>query len=241
MEFAGIFNTYVELSTTAFESGHFDVAETMLRAAYRQAPKDVDKGFTRMAIVLENLAEVFVKQKRYGKAERVYRRALGMNERSRQRGARSAARISFKLAHLCLVTDRFGMFDKWYQKGMDICRAIPDMSIGEQATHMLKLVQCLHNDKQHELAWSIYKEVLAMRQDMHPEAFARPQWELSEKMEPELYENMEPDQFENMEPEVYENMEPEQDKTVRLKKTQQTTVPIVAPQVVPFSTSQPLG
>ena len=62
MEFGGIWNTYVELSTTAFQNGHYDVAETMLRAAYRQAPKDVDGGFTRMAIVLENLAEVFVKQ-----------------------------------------------------------------------------------------------------------------------------------------------------------------------------------
>lgn len=168
MEFAGIWNTYVELSTTAFESGHYDVAETMLRAAYRQAPKDVDGGFARMAIVLENLAEVFIKQERYGKAERVYRRALGMYERSRGRGARHAARISFKLAHLCLLSDRLAMFDKWYQKGIDICRATPDLTIEEQATHMLKLVQFLHTDDKHELAWSIYKEVLAMRQDMRP-------------------------------------------------------------------------
>jgi len=168
MEFTGIWNTYVELSTTAFENGHFDVAETMLRAAYRQAPKDVDGGFTRMAIVLENLAEVFIKQERYGKAERVYRRALGMHERSRGRGAKNAARISFKLAHLCLLSDRLAMFDKWYQKGIDICRAAHDLTIEEQASHMLKLVQYLHTDGKRELAWSIYKEVLAMRQDMRP-------------------------------------------------------------------------
>lgn len=168
MEFGGIWNTYVELSTTAFQNGHYDIAETMLRAAYRQAPKDVDGGFTRMALVLENLAEVFVKQERYGKAERVYRRALGMQERARQRGARSAARICFKLAHLCLLSDRVSMFDKWYQKGKDICRVSTDITHEEQATHMLKLVQYLHKENKREMAWDIYKEVLAMRQDMQP-------------------------------------------------------------------------
>ncbi|RTL41472.1 MAG: tetratricopeptide repeat protein [Candidatus Melainabacteria bacterium] len=168
MEFGGIWNTYVELSTTAFENGHYDVAETMLRAAYRQAPRDMDGGHTRMAIVLENLAEVFVKQKRYGKAERVYRRALGMNERARVRGARNAARICFKLAYLCLLSERLGMFDKWYQKSMEICKVATDIPLEEQATHMLKLVQYLHRQKNHELGWSIYKQVLAMRQDMQP-------------------------------------------------------------------------
>ncbi len=168
MEFGGIWNTYVELSTTAFENGHYDVAETMLRAAYRQAPRDVDGSYTRMAIVLENLAEVFIKQERYGKAERVYRRALGMNERARVRGARHAARICFKLALLCLLSDRLSMFDKWYQKAMDICKVAVDIPQEEQATHMLKLVQFLHKEKKHELGWSIYKEVLAMRQDMQP-------------------------------------------------------------------------
>jgi len=168
MEFGGIWNTYVELSTTAFQNGHYDVAETMLRAAYRQAPKDADGSFTRMAIVLENLAEVFVKQERYGKAERVYRRALGMQERARQRGARNAARICFKLAFLCLLNDRISMFEKWYEKAMDICKVTPDIPLEEQATHMLKLVQYLHKENKHEMGWAIYKEVLAMRQDMQP-------------------------------------------------------------------------
>lgn len=168
MEFGGIWNTYVELSTTAFQNGHYDIAETMLRAAYRQAPKDVDGGFSRMALVLENLAEVFVKQERYGKAERVYRRALGMHERARQRGARNAARICFKLAYLCLLSDRISMFDKWYQKAKDICRASADITHEEQATQMLKLVQYLHKENKREMGWEIYKEVLALRQDMQP-------------------------------------------------------------------------
>jgi tetratricopeptide (TPR) repeat protein len=168
MEFGGIWNTYVELSTTAFENGHYDVAETMLRAAYRQAPRDADGGHTRMAIVLENLAEVFVKQQRYGKAERVYRRALGMNDRARGRGTRNAARVCFKLAHLCLLSERMSMFDKWYQKAMEICKVSTDIPLEEQATHMLKLVQYLHKHNNRELGWTIYKQLLSMRQDMQP-------------------------------------------------------------------------
>ncbi|CAN5534698.1 hypothetical protein BH10CYA1_BH10CYA1_17850 [soil metagenome] len=167
MEFTGIWNTYIELSTTAYESGHYDVAETMLRAAYKQAPKSSDNGHAQMAIVLENLAEVFVKQTRFDKAERVYKRALGMHERNKHDGERHSARVCFKMAHLYLVSDRHAMFEKWYHKAIEFSKN-STMPMEEKAQYMLTLVQFLHKQDNHDAAWRIYREVLSLRQDMRP-------------------------------------------------------------------------
>lgn len=169
MEFTGIWNTYIELSTTAYANGHYDVAETMLRAAYKQAPKSVNNGHAQMAVVLENLAEVFVKQNRFDKAERVYRRSLGMHLRNKNEPNRHAARICFKMAQLYLVSDRMAMFSKWYQKALSYAED-STMPTDEKAQYMLLLVQILHKQDNHEQAWQIYREVLAMRHDMRPES-----------------------------------------------------------------------
>ncbi|MGH9548031.1 MAG: tetratricopeptide repeat protein [Terriglobales bacterium] len=160
-ERATVFNTYIELSSTAYHNGHFDVAESMLKAAYKEMPKD--QNFKSLGQVLENLAEVFVAQKRYVKSERLYRRALAMYQQHSRDGQNHAVRIYCRIAHANALQKKFEAAEKWAQKALELA------TLTSEHGPIIKLIGCYHEMDEHDRAWEIYRQLLKIRFDASPE------------------------------------------------------------------------
>ncbi len=69
---------YAEKGAAAFQAGDFPEAEKMMRAALLEAESASDP--LTLAILLDNLAEVFFEQSRFSDAEPLYVRALKLRE-----------------------------------------------------------------------------------------------------------------------------------------------------------------
>ncbi|MEE8623453.1 MAG: tetratricopeptide repeat protein, partial [Alphaproteobacteria bacterium] len=72
-----LWETYMAAATKAYQQGNYPEAEKQLEAAVKEAegfgPQD-----PRLATSLNNLAEVYRLEGRYGKAEPLHRRALAI-------------------------------------------------------------------------------------------------------------------------------------------------------------------
>ncbi len=77
----GLWETYMDAATKAYQQGNYPEAEKQLAAALKEAegfgPQD-----PRLAINLDNLAELYRAQGRYAEAEPLYKRALAIFEKA---------------------------------------------------------------------------------------------------------------------------------------------------------------
>src|SRR5262245_59984914 len=118
MDTNAIWNTYIELGEKAYHHGQYDVAESMLRAAIKEAPK-LRKEKIPLATVLENLAEVFCQQKRYSKCERQFKRTLSLYLRENKNENPDVCRILYKMAYLYLLQKKFSLTDLWFRRALN--------------------------------------------------------------------------------------------------------------------------
>ena len=65
---------YVKAGAAAFQEGNFPQAENLMHAALMEA--ETSKDDLKVALSLDNLAEVFFEQQKYDKAEPLYQRSL---------------------------------------------------------------------------------------------------------------------------------------------------------------------
>lgn len=172
MDDLSVWTTYIELGETAFNHGQYQIAETMLRAALKETPRS-QKGVGTLGAMLENLAEIFCKQERYAKAERLYKRAIAVQEKECGKNCAAAVRLLYKMAILYAMQKRHSLSERWLRKAMEAGRESRDIDNAQQAQLVLKLVQLWHAQGQQELALRAYQDVLSMRINMKPDATDR--------------------------------------------------------------------
>lgn len=169
MDEVSVWKTYIELGETAYHHGQYQIAETMLRAALKESPRTT-RDTRSLAAVLENLAEVFFKQERYPKAERLYKRAMAVHEKEAGKNCAGVLRLLYKMANLYAVQRKHSLAERWFRKALDAGPLCQGMDEVQQAQHILRLVQLWHAQGQQELALMAYQEVLALRLNMKPGA-----------------------------------------------------------------------
>lgn len=167
MDTNAIWNTYIELGEKAYHHGQYDVAESMLRAAIKEAPK-LRKERIPLATVLENLAEVFCQQKRYAKCERQFKRTLDLYIREGKEDNPSVCRVLYKIAHLYLLQEKFSLADLWYERALETSKNCSSLDPQQHAQWILKMVKLWHEYGMHDVALKAYQEVLMQRLDMTP-------------------------------------------------------------------------
>ncbi len=164
-----IWNTYIEMGEKAFKHGQYDVAESMLRAAIKEAPT-LKKGPIPLPQVLENLAEIFCKQKRYLKCERQFKRTLSLYMRDGAENNPDVCRILYKMARLYLLQGKYSLADLWFARGLESGRNCTLLDQDTHAKWILELVRLWHSAGETNTAMKAYQEVLMLRIDMNPQA-----------------------------------------------------------------------
>lgn len=91
---------------TAFVSGDYSRAEYLLRDAIER--KDLSLSYPQLSLVLENLAMVFIKQRRFVRAERVLKRA-----RSTAGSSTALCRVVYKMSELMIMMGRLDRAEKF--------------------------------------------------------------------------------------------------------------------------------
>ncbi|HEY9714673.1 MAG TPA: tetratricopeptide repeat protein [Chroococcales cyanobacterium] len=159
-----LWNNYIDLGSTAYSTGHFEIAETMLRQAAKEAHK-LKRGYPAVAIVLENLAVVFFRQERYAKSERVFKRAIAMHEsqRTEGRGAVDICRIHYKMAELFLLQDKLSLAERSLAEALDLAYALPERDKQMEITHLIRLATLWNERGMHDHAIKAYREVMVLR------------------------------------------------------------------------------
>ncbi len=162
-----IWNTYIEMGEKAFQHGQYEVAESMLRAAIKEAPT-LRKGPIPLPQVLENLAEVFCMQQRYLKCERQFKRTLSLYMKDGTENNPNVCRILYKMARLYLLQGKFSLAELWYARALESSKSCNSLDTDMHGKWILELVRLWHSAGETESAMKAYQEVLMMRIDMSP-------------------------------------------------------------------------
>ncbi len=162
-----IWNTYIDMGEKAFQHGQYDIAESMLRAAIKEAPA-LKAGPIPLPQVLENLAEIFCKQGRYLKCERQFKRTLSLYMREGAENNPNVCRVLYKMARLYLLQEKFSLAELWYARALESGKSCDLLDPDTHGKWILELVRLWHNLGQADLAMKAYQEVLMLRIDMSP-------------------------------------------------------------------------
>lgn len=164
-----IWNTYIEMGEKAFRHGQYEVAESMLRAAIKEAPA-LKKGPIPLPQVLENLAEIFCKQERYLKCERQFKRTLSLYMKDGADNNPNVCRILYKMARLYLLQGKYSLADLWYARALESSKNCTLLDPDTHGKWILELVRLWHDAGETNSAMKAYQEVLMLRIDMNPQA-----------------------------------------------------------------------
>jgi Tfp pilus assembly protein PilF len=159
-----IWNNYIELGATAFQTGHLEIAETMLRQAAKDGHK-LNKGYPAIPTVLENLAVVFCQQERFAKAERVFKRAISMHQNKQGNNA-DVCRILYKLAELYMIQGRLSLAERTTEEGLEVARSLPRRDKLMEGAQLIRLANLWNEKGKHDEAIRIYKEVMQLRNQL---------------------------------------------------------------------------
>lgn len=162
-----IWDTYIQMGEKAFRHGQYEVAETMLRAAIKEAPA-LRKEQIPLPQLLENLAEIFCKQERFLKCERQFKRTLALYMREGADNNPNVCRVLYKMARLYLIQGKFSLGELWYTRALESSKKCDALDPDMHGKWILELVKLWHNAGETTAAMNAYQEVLMLRIDMTP-------------------------------------------------------------------------
>lgn len=140
MVYGEIWTTYIEIGCKAFESGRYDTAERMLRAAVKEVPKEMSSP-SAVARIAENLGDVFLKQNRLPKAEKVFKRALQKYAQVYGKLNRHCARINYKLTALYAQQGRIELANSWNRRSFLYAQSVRNLTDCEHRQCVVGIMQ----------------------------------------------------------------------------------------------------
>ncbi len=158
-------NAFISSGASAFADGHYDRAEAMLRAAVKKIPEKVDSS-NFLSVIAENLGEIFTKQFRYSKAERVYKRALLSYRNEFGVRDKNSVRIIYKLAALYVLQRRPHLASVWYKKGFALASATSNLAVDKHLEYMMIYITALHKMNYEEQAISAFEQKMLLEIEM---------------------------------------------------------------------------
>jgi len=148
----------IEQGATAYRDGKYELAQSMLLEALSEHCTQEDFK-PAIAIVLENLALVLIRQKRYARAERMLRRALALTG-----NLQDTCRLQYKLAELYLFQGRFSIAEHAAKTANMIGECDHDRNLQVEIEQQLRLSELWNRWGQSDLALATYNEVRRLRQ-----------------------------------------------------------------------------
>ncbi len=138
--YSEIWTTYIEIGCKAFESGRYETAERMLRAAVKEVPKEMSSPGA-VARIAENLGDVFLKQNRLPKAEKVFKRALQKYADVYGKLNRHCVRINYKLTALYVQQGRIDLANSWNRRSFLYAQSVRTLTDSEHCQCIMSTMQ----------------------------------------------------------------------------------------------------
>lgn len=114
-----VWNTYIELGTTAYQQGYNDMGEKMLEAAFEEVER-LGHRDARLSVVFNKLAAIYYGQGNMPAAESVYRRALTMYSRSFGDEHPAVENLTHNLAELYFSQGKYLQATPLYERSLQL-------------------------------------------------------------------------------------------------------------------------
>lgn len=142
---------------TAFVSGDYRRAENLLRRVIER--KDISLSYPQLSLVLENLALVFIKQKRFVRAERVLRRA-----RATAACPVASCRVVYKMCELFMMMGRLEGAQKLQAEAEKLAESCPIRDLHGELALLIRIADLWDRLGCTEQAADTYKKAKRLRQ-----------------------------------------------------------------------------
>lgn len=160
-----VWNTYIELGTTAYQQGYSEMGEKMLEAAFDEVER-LGHRDARLSVVFNRLAAIYYQQGNLRAAESIYRRALAMYDRFFGDEHPAVENLSLNLAELYFSQSKYMQAQPLYERSL---------SLGERRygknhlcleKRLLKLAWVYCTQQRFADAQGLYKRAAEMRKTM---------------------------------------------------------------------------
>ena len=158
-----VWNTYVELGSTAYEQGYYEMADKMLDAALEEAQR-LGTRACPVAHIFNKLAYVYYQQKNYTKAELVYKRALELYERMPLADDNDVGNLIFNLAELYFSQRKYQQALPLYERSLAIERERLGSDHVLLEKRLVKLSYIYSTQQRFDDAQKLYSQVKTIRE-----------------------------------------------------------------------------
>lgn len=153
----------IQIGENAYSAGQYTQAEHALRQAFEAQAKD-QHTYPAMAIALENLALVYVQKRRYGKAERVLKRAIYLHEIGlKSKNSVPICRLTYRLAYAYLVQRKIAFTDELIQRAIEVGEKCVVRDREMEIGMLLRLANLMAEYGEHDRALELYKSAIELR------------------------------------------------------------------------------
>jgi tetratricopeptide (TPR) repeat protein len=119
-----VLDAFVAMGADALESGQYQIAETMYRAALRETSSGLPSD-PRFVTVFGNLAILCKRQKRYRKAEDLFKKAIKVSYKILGPQNETLGNLLCQLADLCTIQARYLHAERLYKRALAIFENSP--------------------------------------------------------------------------------------------------------------------
>lgn len=160
-----VWNTYIELGTTAYQQGYSEMGERMLEAAFDEVER-LGHRDARLSVVFNRLAGIYYQQGNLRAAENVYRRALIMYDRSFGDEHPAVENLSMNLAELYFSQGKYLQALPLYERSLLLGERRYGKTHLTLEKRLLKLAWVYCTQQRFADAQILYKRAHEMRKEM---------------------------------------------------------------------------
>lgn len=162
-----VWNTYIELGSTAYQQGYYEMADRMLEAALEEAQRLGHKD-SPLGAVFNKLAYIYYQQKNFKKAETVYKRALSMYEKVLGDEDVHVANILLNLAELYFSQRKYLQACPLYERSVAIDEKKHGSEYKPLERRLMKLAFIYCQQGRYDEAHILYKKARIIKEKSNP-------------------------------------------------------------------------
>ena len=162
MSSCAVWTTYIELGATAYQSGDFDIAEMMMKAAIGEAPRQKES-LEEFLTALETVADQLARQRQFAKAERLYKRIKTLRTKTKADDNPHICRLLYKLVELNIVDNRHASARRAFAQAYLVTKKSTSVSVNEHANYLARLTTLWTDKLRAEEAAAVYRELMNIR------------------------------------------------------------------------------
>ncbi len=134
-----LWQQYIELAISAYESGQFGVGNKLLKAASNECASD-EEMCTALAKTFESLAELRSRTLDYAHCERLLKKAISIHARMKNDvGNGNISRILLRLAELAAANNKHEVALRYFGKAIIVGKRVKKLSVEEQLDGAISL------------------------------------------------------------------------------------------------------